>query len=67
MENKHKKIQSAKNEIISLTNRTIPVECDRIVILTSSGNYQKALDEVQQIKENIKLLENSLKDILSNE
>lgn len=67
MESKHKKIQNAKNEIISLSNRTIPVKCDRIVILTSSGNYQKALDEVQQIKENIKLLENSLKDILSNE
>lgn len=67
MESKHKKIQNAKNEIISLSNRTIPVECDRIVILTSSGNYQKALEEVQQIKENIKLLENSLKDILSNE
>lgn len=67
MESKHKKIQNAKNEIISLSNRTIPVKCDRIVILTSSGNYQKALDEVQQIKENLSLLENSLKDILSNE
>lgn len=67
MENKNKKIQNAKNEIISLSNRTIPVKCDRIVILTSSGNYQKALDEVQQIKENLNLLENSLKDILSNE
>jgi hypothetical protein len=47
MESKYKKIQIAKNEIIALSNRIIPVECDRIVILTSSGHYQKALDEVQ--------------------
>jgi len=67
MESKHKKIQIAKNEIIALSNRIIPVECDRIVILTSSGHYQKALDEVQEIKEKLKLLENNLKDILSNE
>ena len=67
MENKHKKTQIAKNEIIALSNRVIPVKCDRIVILTSSGKYQKALDEVQQIKENLNLLENSLKDILLNE
>ena len=67
MENKHKKTQIAKNEIIALSNRVIPIECDRIVILTSSGKYQKALDEVQQIKEKLNLLENSLKDILLNE
>ena len=67
MENKNKKIRNKKDEIISITNRTIPVMCDRIMILISSGNYQKALEEVKQMKDNLKLLENSFKEIISNE
>jgi len=65
MESKSQKFQKTKSEIFNLSNRTIPLQCDKIVINTSSGQYQKALEEIQQIKENLKLLENSLKDMLS--
>jgi hypothetical protein len=60
-----KKISQLKNNIISLSNKTIPVQFDRIVILTSSGKYEKALEEISFIKSQLNLLESQLKEINS--
>jgi len=60
-----KKISQLKNNIISLSNKTIPVQFDRIVILTSNGKYEKALEEISFIKSQLNLLESQLKEINS--
>jgi hypothetical protein len=60
-----KKISQLKNNIISLSNKTIPVQFDRIVILTSKGSYEKALEEISFIKSQLNLLESQLKEINS--
>jgi transcription elongation GreA/GreB family factor len=59
------KISQIKENIISLSNRTIPVQFDRIVILTSNRKYNKALEEITFIKSQISVLENQLKEIQS--
>jgi hypothetical protein len=59
------KISQIKENIISLSNRTIPVQFDRIVILTSNRKYNKALEEISFIKSQISVLENQLKEIQS--
>jgi hypothetical protein len=65
MESKSQKFQKTKSEIFNLSNRTIPVQCDKIVINTSSGQYQKALEEIQQIRNNLNVLEENLNNMLS--
>lgn len=59
------KIRELKNNIISLSNKTIPVQFDKIVILTSGGKYGKALEEISSIKTQLNNLENYLKEINS--
>jgi len=59
------KISELKQNVIDLSNRAIPVQFDKIVILTSNGKYDKALEEINEIRIQIITLENNLKEILS--
>jgi hypothetical protein len=54
-----------KQNIIVLSNKTIPVQCDRIVIFTSNRKYDKALEEIQNIRNELINLENHLKEMVS--
>ena len=54
-----------KQNIITLSNKTIPVQCDRIVIFTSNSNYEKAIEEIQNIRNELVNLENHLKEMVT--
>lgn len=58
------KQQKAKSEAVSLSNKTIPLQLDRLVVMLSQNQYKGAIKEVESIKKQIKVLEENIKQLL---
>lgn len=67
MNKKQNELRKEKENSLNISNRILPIICDKIVVLLNQNNYRLAEEEINNLKKEIENLQSSVLELVLSE